>query len=137
MNRLTLAEEHLQALIEHARACYPNEAVGLLGGPSPGEVSAVYRLENLGPPHTFLADPFGQWAALEDMKRMNTQLVAVYHSHPDGGTTPSDADLHFARGWDALFLIVALKAANEASVAVGAYRLNQERYETIAIVARE
>lgn len=135
--RLKLAKEHLLALIEHARVCYPSEAVGLLGGPDPREVSAVYRLENVGPPHTFVADPFGQWAALEAMKRTNTRLVAVYHSHPDGGTTPSPADLHFARGWNALFVIVALKAGRDAPVAMRAYRLNRGRCEAIEIVPCE
>jgi proteasome lid subunit RPN8/RPN11 len=134
---LKLAEEHLLAMIEHARTCYPNEAVGLLGGPAPGAVSAVYRLENVGPPNTFVADPYGQWKALEEMKRTDTRLVAVYHSHPDGGTTPSQADLHFAHGWDALFLIVALEAGREAPVAVSAYRLNKERGEAIEIVVSE
>src|SRR6266542_5309731 len=127
VRRLIIGGADVLSMVDHARDCYPNEAVGLLGGASSGHVTAVYRLKNIGPPGTFLAEPFEQWLAFEDLQRKGKQLLAVYHSHPRGGTAPSPSDIHFAQELAALYVILAVKAEALAPVSICAYDARKGR----------
>jgi [CysO sulfur-carrier protein]-S-L-cysteine hydrolase len=90
-----------------ARKAVPLEIVGLLAGPRPGRVSAIYPLENVAanPERAYVAEPAGLARALASIRSERLELVAIYHSHPNGPANPSETDI--ARSaWDVPNLIV-------------------------------
>ena len=109
MTHLTLSADLAGQVLRHVREALPGEAVGLLGGSPEGRVRLVLPLPNVAPgTRAFLADPFAQFSALRRLQSESLQLLAIYHSHPDGGVDPSEEDLVYARRWCCAHLIVAV-----------------------------
>jgi proteasome lid subunit RPN8/RPN11 len=109
VSRLILSGHLRDQILSHARKSQPNEAVGLLGGNSDGRVTLALPLPNIAVENKrFVADPFEQFSALRRLKSEDLQLLAIYHSHPDGGVDPSEEDLEYAKRWSSCaHLIVA------------------------------
>lgn len=59
----------------------------------------------------FLADSTELIALLRQLREEGRELVAIYHSHPQGDTTPSSTDLQQAYYPDALYLIISLQTS--------------------------
>ena len=118
----------LRHLAQKAR---PLEVVGLLSGPREGVVSAIYPLENIAqePERNYLAEPAGLLRAITAMRADRLELVGIYHSHPNGPTTPSGTDIERAE-WDVPYLIVdAERGLMQAWLLLGGVR--QVRLELI------
>ena len=84
----------LEALIDAARAAYPNECCGLLFG-TPDAVEAFRAAANVHPtPAThFEIDPQALIDAHRAMRRGGAaRLVGYFHSHPSGPPEPSATD---------------------------------------------
>jgi proteasome lid subunit RPN8/RPN11 len=80
-------------MLDHVRACLPEEACGILGGRD-GRVSQQRAIENAAhSPVRFRMQPRAQVEALLDLEAQGLELLAIYHSHPSGPPTPSAADL--------------------------------------------
>ena len=106
---LTLSAVLYGQVLSHARTALPKEAVGLMGGSAIGEVSLVLPLPNIAAGNrSFIADPFAQFCALQRLQDESLELLAIYHSHPDGGVDPSQDDLAYARRWSCVHLIIAV-----------------------------
>jgi proteasome lid subunit RPN8/RPN11 len=97
LRQLMLSAEVWECIARHARAAYPDEAIGLLGGTPDGQVTFVAPLPNLAAELTFLADPRAQFEAERDIRHLELIPIAVYHSHPGGTPTLSRADRLLAR----------------------------------------
>jgi [CysO sulfur-carrier protein]-S-L-cysteine hydrolase len=122
--RLTLPPAVQSDLFDHVRRALPQEAVGLLGGTSSGRVDIVLPLPNIaGDERTFFADPFAQFTALNRLRRNAQELLAIYHSHPGGGTDASQVDLEYARAWSCAHVIIAVDAGSGAGARMRAFRL--------------
>jgi proteasome lid subunit RPN8/RPN11 len=107
---LSAAARHL--VEEHVRKSLPQEAVGLLAGSDGGKVELVLPLPNIATDrYSFLADPFEQYKALRQIQQLGLKLLAIYHSHPGGGETPSTQDLKYAQAWDCWNLVLAVNAS--------------------------
>ena len=96
-DRLDIPEALWQAMLAHLSACLPEEGCGLLGGPIPvdGAAIAVYILtvENeLHSPVRFRMPPAALLAALNTLESRGLDLLAVFHSHPNGPEQPSPTD---------------------------------------------
>lgn len=123
--RLTLTRGLYGRLLSDARAARPREAVGLLGGSAEGTATVLLPLSNIAPGNkAFIADPFEQFCALQRLQREKLQLLAIYHSHPDGGVDPSQDDLALAVQWPCAHLIVALGLSDEAEIRLGAFKFD-------------
>lgn len=93
-------------MLEHVRRCAPDEACGLLRGKW-DEVCQVYPISNIArSPDRFRMDPVQQVEALMHIEERG-QLVAIYHSHPSGPTTPSELDIKEAAYPEAVYLVWA------------------------------
>ena len=113
-------------MLRHVRMALPREAVGLLGGTAKGEITRVSPLANIADSQlSFLADPYDQFCALRKFAAENLQLLAIYHSHPDGGVEPSQDDLIYAQRWHCAHLIVAVSSREEAEPRLRAFRCRQ------------
>jgi proteasome lid subunit RPN8/RPN11 len=121
-----------QQLVTHAREALPYEAVGFLAGPS-GRITAAIPLPNIAPRGAFLADPHAQYLAERRIQREGVQLLAIYHSHPAGGTQLSKLDITFAKERACLHIVIALDPARPGHAVAAAYDLQAREARAVAI----
>ena len=105
---ISLARDVFEMMVRDSIERQPEEAVGLLGGSSPNCASVCRPLPNLQSVGNFWADPFAQWQAMKQFEHDQLNVVAVYHSHPNGGITMSDVDRSFAQGTAFAHIIVSV-----------------------------
>jgi proteasome lid subunit RPN8/RPN11 len=104
----------------------PNECCGLLAGRA-GRVTHRYPLTNaLASPVRYESDPKAMFAAVKDMRRHGTDVLAIYHSHPASEPVPSPTDLaNNFYGPDVVHVIISLKGSEPV---VRAWRLGETSY---------
>jgi len=101
-----------QAMIEHARSAYPNEACGILGGTG-SEVEWIYRTTNReASPIRYRLDPSEQLRIFREMEERGWRMLAIYHSHVSAAAYPSREDIEMAYYPDTLYLILSLRDWN-------------------------
>lgn len=95
-------------MIANCRAVYPEEGCGLLAGVN-GLVSHHYPIENiLHSPTAFEMDPLQQVNTMLALETQAMDLLAIYHSHPQGPSAPSETDIAQAYYPEAETIIVSL-----------------------------
>jgi len=94
-----LLPEILWAQIQnHLQANLPEEACGLIGGTynpqsSKWIANCAYPVENiLHSPSLYYMDGRAQLAAFEQIDEAGMDLIAIFHSHPNGPAFPSETD---------------------------------------------
>lgn len=108
MDELLLAPGLLDEMINHAAACYPEEACGLLGG-CDSRAMRFYPVENIRhSPTAYEMAPSQQIRAMFDIEEAGLALIAIFHSHPSGPARPSAADIAHAGYPDVAWIIVSL-----------------------------
>lgn len=110
---MKLKREDYDQIVDHAKACVPEEACGLLAGvitdDGDKEVRKVYMIENID--HTnehFSMDPRDQLAAIKDMRKNGLTPLGNWHSHPETPSRPSDEDKRLANDSKASYVILSL-----------------------------
>jgi len=114
----------VQALIDHARAEYPNEACGLVIGDQPAaNGGSALRFE---PTRNRAASPYRYEIHPDDLLRLTIEtddadevFWAIVHSHTHTPARPSPTDVGLAFYPDALYVLVSL-AEDEADPSSGA-----------------
>jgi len=83
----------LEQTLSHLRAAMPHEGVGLWLGRA-GRVLEVWPLPNvhLRPWERYQAEPQSLLEAVRYIEREGLELVAIFHSHPNGPAQPSETD---------------------------------------------
>lgn len=95
-----------QVLIE-VTTHLPEEACGLLAG-NDNLVSQILPIENiLHSPIRYRMDPQQQLAAFQFIDNLGLELLAIYHSHPDGPATPSATDIAEAYYPEVVYMIIS------------------------------
>lgn len=90
---LTLSHEQWERMREHVEAQFPLEACGLLGGRN-GVVEIVITVRNAaGSPVRYRMEPLEQLQAFEQVESAGMELLAIFHSHPQGPAVPSPTDI--------------------------------------------
>ena len=80
-------------MIDHLDKCLPEEGCGLLCGNN-NEASMVFPLENSIHSATgFMCEPNALIKALEWIENTNNEIIAIFHSHPNGLEIPSKRDI--------------------------------------------
>jgi len=126
--------ESYQALVDHARAEFPNEACALLAGD--GRVERVYPVPNSeASPTMYVIDPRDYLRVEEEWDRHGWDLVAVFHSHVATEAYPSRTDVGLALPGVA-YLILSL--ADPAEPVLRAFRIEDGRIreEPVELVDR-
>jgi len=132
----------VQALIDHARAGYPNEACGLIVGDRPAaDGGRVVRFE---PTRNAAASPYRYEIHPDDLYRLTIAtddadevFWGIVHSHTHTPAVPSPTDIGLALYPDALYVLVSL-SDDEADLASGspsvrAWRILDESVHEVAI----
>jgi proteasome lid subunit RPN8/RPN11 len=116
--RLEVPAPVVEEMTARAKAALPNECCGLLAGyierqrdAAPvGRVVRSYALTNAAAsPVEYLSEPREMFEAIRDMRRRGTDILAVYHSHPDADPVPSRNDLDRNYSTDVVNIIISLK----------------------------
>jgi [CysO sulfur-carrier protein]-S-L-cysteine hydrolase len=112
-----------EALIEHARRDYPNEACGIVVGDRPAAEGGVAL--RFAATRNEDASPLRYRIHSEDLLRMTLEtddadevFWAIVHSHVRSPARPSPTDIGAAQYPDALYILVSL-ADSEADPATG------------------
>ena len=93
---LAITRIHLQQVIDHCNAGYPDEMCGILGGRD-GRVEKVYCMTNARPgPATYEMEPEEQFRVMRDIRDAGLFMVGMFHSHPGGHAYPSSVDVEQA-----------------------------------------
>ena len=121
MNTLIVNGVLLDEMLAHVAGLWPEEACGLVGGRD-GRAVRLYPVENTRhSPVAFEMDPLQQIKAMLAMEAEGLDLIAIYHSHPDGPARPSATDVANAYYPDAVQLIISL--ADRARPSVRAFTI--------------
>ena len=116
MQTLTLSHALLDEMLAHVNRLFPEEACGLVGGLD-GRAARLYPVENVRhSPVAFEMEPVQQIKALLAMEAEGLELIAIYHSHPDGPARPSITDVANAYYPDAVQLIISLANRQQPSI---------------------
>lgn len=95
-------------MIDYCKACFPNEACGILGGIG-FDIKEIYTMTNIeSSPISYMMDASEQFKIMKDMRNNNLSLAAIFHSHPSSPAYPSNKDLALAFYEDSLYIIVSL-----------------------------
>lgn len=102
-----LNDEVRQAIAEAGIREYPKEACGLIV--TVGRKQRVFSCRNVAedPRSNFIVDPLDYSVAADA-----GEVVAVWHTHPDAASAPSDADRAGCEGSELPWLIVGVSRAN-------------------------
>ena len=118
---LILPRALLDEMLAHVSGLWPEEACGLVGGVD-GHAARLYPVENVRhSPVAFEMEPLQQIKAMLAMEAEGLELIAIYHSHPDGPARPSATDVANAYYPDAVQLIISL--ADRARPSVRAFTI--------------
>jgi proteasome lid subunit RPN8/RPN11 len=110
---MRISREHLDAIVDHARAEHPNECCGLVVTRD-GRAVAVHLLENTAAsPFRFEVDGLTLHRLMTEIEDAGDELGAIYHSHTRSDPYPSQTDVNFAAHWPGVeWLIVGLADAS-------------------------
>jgi [CysO sulfur-carrier protein]-S-L-cysteine hydrolase len=134
--RLTAEQHH--TIVAHCLDGYPDEACGLLGGPTSdddeptGEITVVFPCRNAdASARTYTVDSRDMGKAMGAARRAGSELVSVWHSHTHTDAYPSDTDVRKAAEPDWLYVIVSLKHAEPV---LRAYRIRDGEVAEVDVV---
>lgn len=98
-----------EAMVAHARLCYPEEACGLLALDDRDRLRMVYCLTNAEhSPSTYTVDATEHFRALRHAEREGWRLGGAFHSHTHTAPYPSPTDVALAADPEWIYLIVSL-----------------------------
>lgn len=114
------------AAIEHARAAWPAEICGLIGGRD-HRLETTVPVANIAEPPPgqcgFHMDPTGQFRATRDLEDQGLDITGVYHSHPHSAPVPSAQDIALAVDPELTHLIIA---TGEGEPELAAWRITDD-----------
>ncbi|MBR6399680.1 MAG: M67 family metallopeptidase [Firmicutes bacterium] len=115
--KVILPAELYQEIYEAAKAVFPEEACGLIGGTEEDgvrQIKKVYVLENIDHSNEhFTMAPKDQLAAVKDMRANGIKPLGNFHSHPESPSRPSDEDKRLAYDKNASYMIISLMETNK------------------------
>ena len=124
---LSIARDHVDAMVAHARADHPDEACGVIVGPAGSDVPARFvAMTNADRSPTFFRfDPTEQLRLYQAMDDADEEIVVVYHSHTATEAYPSRTDIAYASEPQAHYVLVstAESGAEQGPVSVRSYRI--------------
>lgn len=135
---LRLTREQYLRIVAHCFDGYPDEACGLLGGPTndagepTGEVTAVFPCRNSdASARTYTVDSRDLIKAMRAAEEEGGELAAVWHSHTHTDAYPSDTDVRQAVEPAWVYAIVSLKHAEPV---LRAYRIRDGEIAEVDVI---
>ena len=93
LSDLNFTPEQLNQITSHIESCLPEEACGMVGGLG-RTARLVIPIENeLHSPVRFRMAALAQLQGFDMIEGQGWDLVAIFHSHPQGPANPSPTDI--------------------------------------------
>lgn len=105
---LVIKRPIFETMLSHVLAVYPEEGCGLLAGKEGYVVWETAVSNILHSPTAYQMEPLEQVQAMLEIERQGWELLAIYHSHPNGPETPSPTDVAQAHYPEAAQVIISL-----------------------------
>ena len=114
---MRIAQDLIDAIVEHARRDAPNECCGMVASDA-GRAVSVHAAENTAAsPFRFEVDGLELHHTLTAIEDAGHELGAIYHSHTRSEPYPSQTDVNFAANWPGVeWIIVGLANGDEPVV---------------------
>ena len=98
---MTIREEHVRAIEDHARRGYPREVCGVLVGTTAADITVeavipVPNQEAATPRVRYTIAPEDLFRIQRESRASRLDIVGYYHSHPDHPARPSETDRRMA-----------------------------------------
>ena len=107
---LVIRRELVEAIVEHARRDHPDEACGVIAGPSPDRPERFVPMLNAARSPTFYQFDSGEQLKLYREMDSNDEVPAVvYHSHTATEAYPSRTDVSYAGEPEAHYVLVSTR----------------------------
>jgi proteasome lid subunit RPN8/RPN11 len=130
--RLIVEPWILGELVRHAKACLPAEGCGFLIGKGESAHRFVPVRNVLESSTAYRVEPQVLFDLFRELRKSGEELVAIYHSHPDGPAQPSRRDVASAYYPESAYVIVSLAASDPE---IRAYRIYGEEVVEIELHA--
>jgi [CysO sulfur-carrier protein]-S-L-cysteine hydrolase len=120
------------AIIGHAMQEAPRECCGIIAGRD-GVPMQLYETRNVAAGNRFYEIDPAQLIDLEfrELPEQETEIVAIYHSHPESPAYPSATDVELAFWPDAVFLICSL--ADRDRPEIHGFRIRDGAIDEVAL----
>jgi proteasome lid subunit RPN8/RPN11 len=120
------------AIIGHAMQEAPRECCGIIAGRD-GVPMQLYETRNVAAGNRFYEIDPAQLIDLEfqELPAQGTEIVAIYHSHPESPAYPSATDVELAFWPDAVFLICSL--ADRDRPEIRGFRIRDGAIDEVAL----
>ncbi|WP_211763167.1 Mov34/MPN/PAD-1 family protein [Kutzneria sp. CA-103260] len=107
---LVIRRDLVEAIVEHARRDHPDEACGVIAGPSPARPERFVPMLNAARSPTFYEFESGDLLRLYREMDANDEVPAVvYHSHTATEAYPSRTDVSYAGEPEAHYVLVSTR----------------------------
>jgi proteasome lid subunit RPN8/RPN11 len=107
---LVIRRDLVEAIVEHARRDHPDEACGVVAGPSPDRPERFVPMLNAARSPTFYEFESGDLLRLYREMDGNDEVPAVvYHSHTATEAYPSRTDVSYAGEPEAHYVLVSTR----------------------------
>jgi proteasome lid subunit RPN8/RPN11 len=115
--RFPLPEEMRRAIVEHALRDSPRECCGVITGHN-GQPERLLTMRNVAEGNRFYEIDPTQLIELEFdlLPHDDSEIVAIYHSHPESPAYPSRTDVDLAFWPEAVYLICSLELSEQPVV---------------------
>jgi len=139
---LVISQQLIDAMVAHARADHPDEACGVIAGPTPDEPTRFIPMINAARSPTFYEfDSTDLLRLYREMDDRDEVPSVVYHSHTATEAYPSRTDVAYASEPQAHYVLVSTRlSGNEPGpVDVRSFRIVEGEIteEEIRVVSGE
>ena len=122
---ITIPKKIYDAMIEHAKKGYPNEACGILAGPA-GGVTDFFPMKNVDESSiSYFMDPREQLGVFKKMRQTGIDMRGIFHSHVASEAYPSQKDVRLAFYPGVSYLIVSLSDMKKPNLR--SFRIEEEK----------
>lgn len=127
-----LPHEMRAAIIEHAIRDAPRECCGVIAGRD-GVLIQVYETPNVAEGNRLYEIDPARLIELEfrELPEQGSEIVAIYHSHPESPAYPSATDVELAFWPEAVYLICSLADRDRPNVR--GFRIREESVHEVTL----
>ncbi len=123
-------------ILQHAKEGYPNEACGILAGPSADSAAYFFPMTNMDRSSiSYFMDPREQLRVFKKIREMNIQMTGIFHSHVASEAVPSQKDVKLAFYPEVSYLIASL--SNMEKPVLRSFKIGEKGVTEEEIIVQE
>ncbi len=128
---LIIESKIIDLMINHVDRWYPEEACGLLAGTNETVKTVLTVTNQAHSPVRFYMEPVELLHALERIEQQQFELIAIFHSHPNGPEFPSKTDIKEFNYPGTAVIIMSKVGLNWK---IRAFMITENNYEELTLI---